>query len=208
MLKAVIFDIDGVLLDSFEANLKFFQNLMVAAGYRPPIREEFVPLFPLPMRDVIRTFAPKAPEDEVQRIWEMGRTRDTLYPFHLLHMSEGAGEVTLALCNIYRLALVTSRVREYIFKNSPLAQFERCFPVVVAAQDTVHHKPHPEPLLLATERLGVKPAEAVYVGDAEVDVEAAHAAGMKVIIFSQNSIPGADACITSFKELPNAISSL
>jgi phosphoglycolate phosphatase-like HAD superfamily hydrolase len=40
MIKAVLFDIDGVLLDSFETNLKFFQDLLTKAGHRPPTREE------------------------------------------------------------------------------------------------------------------------------------------------------------------------
>ena len=40
MIKAVIFDVDGVLLDSFEANFTFYQNLMKAAGYTAPTRKK------------------------------------------------------------------------------------------------------------------------------------------------------------------------
>ncbi len=53
--------------------------------------------------------------------------------------------------------------------------------VLITMEDTVDHKPDPEPLLLAVSRLGGDPARAVYVGDAVVDVEAAKAAGMASI---------------------------
>ena len=39
MIKAVLFDIDGVLLDSFEANFKFYVDLMAVAGYGPPTKD-------------------------------------------------------------------------------------------------------------------------------------------------------------------------
>lgn len=53
--------------------------------------------------------------------------------------------------------------------------------VTVAMEDTASHKPQPEPLLLALERLGARAQDAVYIGDAAVDVLAARAAGMDVI---------------------------
>ena len=51
------------------------------------------------------------------------------------------------------------------------------FDVVVAHEDTESHKPEPEPVLLAVERLGGTPAEAAYVGDSPFDIRAAKAAG-------------------------------
>ena len=52
---------------------------------------------------------------------------------------------------------------------------------VVTAEDTTRHKPGPEPMLHALELLGSTPAEAVYVGDARYDVEAARAAGLAAV---------------------------
>ena len=53
--------------------------------------------------------------------------------------------------------------------------------VLVTLEDTEEHKPDPAPLLLAVERMGCTPAEAVYVGDAVVDVQAARRAGMAAV---------------------------
>ena len=71
MIKAVIFDIDGVLLDSFEANLKFFQDLMIKFGYRPPTREEFPPIFHLNMWDAIEALTKSDSEVEIRKIWDI-----------------------------------------------------------------------------------------------------------------------------------------
>lgn len=53
---------------------------------------------------------------------------------------------------------------------------------VVAGDSTPHSKPHPAPLLAAAAALGLAPGECLYVGDAERDVHAAHAAGMPVLV--------------------------
>ena len=64
---------------------------------------------------------------------------------------------------------------EVTFEVLPL---ERYFETVVTGDDTERHKPDPEPLLLALERLGASPSAAAYVGDSPFDIRAAKAAGM------------------------------
>lgn len=208
MIKAVIFDVDGVLLDSFEANLKFFQDLMIKTGYKPPTREEFPTIFHLSMMDAIRAFTRSTSEEEIKRIWEMGKSREVGYPVNLLTIPEGADEVIETLSKNYLLGIVTSRIRESVYEASQLAKLKRYFQVAVSYEDTINHKPHPEPLLLASKKLSVQPEESVYIGDVENDIKAARAAGMKVIIYSQNSSSNADACTSSFKKLPELIMSL
>ncbi|MBI4135427.1 HAD family hydrolase [Candidatus Uhrbacteria bacterium] len=208
MITAVLFDIDGVLLDSFEANLKFYQDLMQASGYRPPTREEFPELFHLALWDGIKILTKSPDEKEIERIWEMGRTKQVPYQFELLKTPAGAEETIKTLAQSYYLGIVTSRVRENIYSVPSLAALRAYFKVAISYQDTKRHKPDPEPLLLAASRLNAAPENAVYIGDVENDVKAGKAAGMKVIIYSKNAINGADACITSFAELPKYISLL
>ena len=85
---------------------------------------------------------------------------------------------------------------------------QKYFRVAISYQDTINHKPHPEPLLLATKKLKVEPEESVYIGDVENDIKAGKAAGMKVIIYSKNQFSNADLCTSSFKKLPELIASL
>lgn len=208
MIKAVIFDIDGVLLDSFEANLKFFQDLMIKFGYRPPSREEFPLIFHLNMWDAIKALTKSDSEEEIQRIWGAGRDDVVEYPIELLNMPDGAEETIKALNKNYSLGIVTSRIRNSVYEAPQLAKLKGHFKATVAYEDTLRHKPDPEPLLLAVEKLGVKPEESVYVGDVENDIKAAREAGMKAIIYSRDKVDGADAYISSFKELPSVVASL
>ncbi len=208
MTKAVIFDIDGVLLDSFEANLKFYQDLMIKFGYRPPAREEFQQIFHLSMWDTIEALTKSDLEEEIKKIWEAGKDGKIKYPVGLLSMPEGTEEVIKSLSKNYALAIVTNRIRSSVYKAPQLEKLKEWFRVIISYEDTTDHKPHPEPLFLAAKRLGVQPEEAVYIGDVENDVKAAKAAGMRVIIYSQDKIPGADAHTSSFKEIPQLIVSL
>lgn len=81
--------------------------------------------------------------------------------------------------------------------------------VVIAGDTTPHAKPHPAPLLEACRRLGIRPDEAVYVGDDLRDIQAARAAGMPGIAaaygYLGDGVPledwGADACIQTPLEL-------
>lgn len=54
MIKAVIFDIDGVLVDSYEANFQFYTKLFKTAGYTGPSRKDYSYLFHLTMKDLIK----------------------------------------------------------------------------------------------------------------------------------------------------------
>ncbi|MFH1071862.1 MAG: HAD family hydrolase [Nanoarchaeota archaeon] len=208
MIKSVIFDVDGVLLDSFEANLRFFQDLMRKTGYRPPTREEYPALFHLSMLQVIRVLTKSSDEDEVKKIWKMGKSRSVGYHLELLKHPDGMEDVIQELSKTYTLAIVTSRVKGTVFEASRLAKLKRYFKVTITYEDTINHKPHPEPLLLAAKKLKVSPARAVYIGDVENDVLAARAAGMKVITYSRKKFRGANAGTHLFRKLPALISRL
>ena len=157
MIKAVIFDIDGVLLDSFEANLKFFQNLMTRFGYRPPTREEYLTLFHLSMWDVIKQLTGLSSEGDIRKIWEIGKSSEVEYPLALLEIPENTPSIIAAFSKKYLLGIVTNRIKESVYEAPKLAKLQKYFRVVVSYDDTAKHKPHPEPLLLAAQKLGVKP---------------------------------------------------
>ncbi len=208
MIKAVIFDVDGTLLDSFEANLKFFQDLMAAAGYAMLTREQYQVMYHMNMRAVIEMLLQFVSQDEIERVWKLGRSRAVAYPLQLVHMSEGTAETIEILSERYLLGIATSRLKENVYEVSELAALRRYFRVTIGYEDTLEHKPDPAPLLLAAWRLGVSPEESVYVGDAPTDLQAARAAGMKMILYSKHPVAGADAATDSFVRLPEFLVSL
>lgn len=202
MPRAVIFDIDGVLIDSFEASLKFFEDIMRHTGHPLPTAKKFGSVFHMTLRDALREVMGSADEEEVQRVHDISRGRIVPYPVSLIKYPDGMYEVIQELSRAYLLGIVTSRGRAVVYEAPKLAELQSYFKVAVSSEDTEHHKPHPAPLFLAAARLGVAPEECVYVGDAKTDVLAAHAAGMRCIAYSKVPVEGADETTSLFTDLP------
>ncbi|NTW13877.1 MAG: HAD family hydrolase [Candidatus Moranbacteria bacterium] len=207
MIRSVIFDVDGVLLDSFEGNLKFFQDLSRYAGCRPLTREEYAGMVHLSMWDMVKELSGLTSESEIRAIYDIGKNRVVPYPLDLLQVPVDTAQTIETLGSLYLLGIVTSRVRSSVFEAPRLAELESYFKVTVTFEDTENHKPSPDPLLLAVNRLGVRPEESVYVGDTESDVRAARAAGMKIVLYSKTDRYDADAFVPTLGALPDVIAS-
>jgi pyrophosphatase PpaX len=88
-----------------------------------------------------------------------------------------------------KLGIVTAkRHRTVALALDRFAALESSFDVVVAHEDTERHKPDPDPVLLAVEKLGGTPREAAYVGDSPFDIRAAKAAGVFAIAVAWGGI--------------------
>jgi pyrophosphatase PpaX len=95
---------------------------------------------------------------------------------------EFCGDIDIVLARLkergHRLGIVTAKRRstaELAFERVPLGHL---FETIVGGDDTERHKPDPQPLLLAADRMGADPAQTAYVGDSPFDIRAAKAAGM------------------------------
>ncbi len=203
MIKAIIFDVDGVLLDSFEANFELFKNLMLKAEYKIPTREEYRALFHRTLRDTVQILTGLEDETEIKKICDLVEIVDGPSPI----ISSGASETIKILSEKYALAIATSRIKAYAHEP-PLNVLENYFKATVAYEDTENHKPDPEPLILAARQLGTDPAECVYVGDVENDMKAAHAAGMQFILYAKEDINGANVRTSNFADLPDLIQAI
>ena len=208
MIKAILFDVDGVLIDSFEGNLKFSHDLLALAGYGPLTREMYAHMYHLSFADVAREVTQSTSEKEIQRLLKMAQQRVVPFPYHLYKLHIGVASTIRKLAKTYELGLVTSKLKNGIFQYKKLQELQKYFSTVAAYEDTVNHKPHPEPLLFAAKNLNVKPNEVIYIGDLDSDIQAARAAGMKVIIYSKNPFESADACTSVFKEITDIIKKL
>jgi N-acetyl-D-muramate 6-phosphate phosphatase len=196
MIKGVIFDVDGVLLDSLETNLYFFQKLMEDLGYPPPTREQYQAIHFYGMRDVIRELTGLEDEEKIQKIWEYGKTFDDGGP--PAKMPAGSEEIIKSLAQTYKLGIVTSRIQKNTFEGPQLLEIKNLFGAVVSYEDTEKHKPDPEPLLLAVKKLNLKPEECVYIGDAETDMQAGKAAGTATIFYTSGMFSKLPQTITGF----------
>lgn len=198
-LQAVLFDIDGVLVDSKESNAAFLKALVQKAGYPEMPKETLDQKFHTPLKVALRELL-HADEDEVERIIALSSEPGIRQP-HLLSFPDGLQEILEDLAKQYRLGVVTSRMRRGMSEVLELANIHGMFEVLVGYEDVLQPKPHPEPLLVALERLGLSPEVAVYIGDGHSDIDAAHAAGMRSIFLSPHTHEYATMHIQKFNEL-------
>jgi pyrophosphatase PpaX len=171
----VLFDLDGTLIDSGEMIVASFQHAARTVLGRDVPEERIRAAVGGPgLLEQMRAL-------DASRVDELVATyRRHNEPLHAeLQACEGVDDVLARLhARGCRLGVVTAKRRETIRLAFDVLPIEHYFDVVVGSDSTERHKPHPEPLLLALERLGARPDEAAYVGDAPFDVQAAKRAGI------------------------------
>jgi pyrophosphatase PpaX len=87
------------------------------------------------------------------------------------------------------VGVVTSKSREFAQRGLRLCALWEFLDVFVSMDDTSVHKPNPEPLIFALEKLRIAPGHAVYVGDSRHDLQAGRAAGMRTIAALWGPVP-------------------
>ncbi|MEX2028215.1 MAG: HAD-IA family hydrolase [Candidatus Curtissbacteria bacterium] len=207
MIKTIIFDVDGVLLDSKQANITFYKNLLGKFGYKVS-DNQIAPLLNLTMVDAIKTLTKETQLEKIDTIYQ--EAKKFPYPKKLLKLAPYGKETVALLSESYKLAIVTSRIKkglETFFKFSKLKNY---FDVAISFEDFKNPKPNPEPILIALTRLGLKSEEAIYIGDAQTDLESARRAGVAFINYRglTPKVEGAKYAISDFKDLPQVISQI
>lgn len=208
MLKVILFDVDGVLIKTRTADATTYQKMFVAAGYDEPDLSDVQKVEHLPLWEGVKLLLKTDDIDKINRV------RDILLPPEVSHTSfikppDNLHEVIQQLARTYRLGIVTGRFKQgmqELFTAYPFLQ--QYFEQVVTYEDTEEHKPRPEPLLLALQKMDVSPDETVYVGDMGYDIEAADNAGMRSIHLSRKPSAEARAWISDFDQLIEAVTSL
>jgi pyrophosphatase PpaX len=184
--RTVFFDLDGTLIDSAAMILASFRHATRTVLRREIPDQELLAAVGGPgLRAQMEALAP----DRVDELVEVYSEHNIgLHPG--LQACDGILDLLAALKDERRrLGIVTAKRRatlELAFEVLP--ELERFFDVTIAAEDTERHKPHPQPLLTALERLQEEPADAVYVGDSPFDVQSAKAAGMGAIAVAWGAI--------------------
>ncbi|MBI4049595.1 MAG: HAD family hydrolase [Candidatus Doudnabacteria bacterium] len=202
-IKAVIFDIDGVLIDSLGANAEFFAHFFRSIGHRRFSKSKYAEFNHMTMFDIIKNLGPTKSTASVRKLWRAAKKFP--YPFDLVKVPSNAVSTVKSLSRLYRIGVVTSRVRASAADILNRYGFKRFVKVVVGFEDFRHPKPHPQPLRVALRRLKIKPREAVYVGDTETDLLSAKAAGVIAVYFANRKHKLADYHVSSFGQLADIL---
>ncbi len=200
-LRLVIFDCDGVLFDSWRANVAFYDAVLAACG-RPPLDDETLRL--CHTLSSPQLYAHLFPDDPAMQRRVAAAARATAYePFYALMEPVQDLEPTLqCLARHCQLALATNRgttVRGVVERFGLMPYF----PIRFGILDVALPKPAPDLLLACLERASVRPEAAIYVGDTELDRDAARAAGVAYVGVGPAS--GAAVRINGIRELPELL---
>lgn len=202
--RAVLFDWDGTLLNSFGADSRAYLATFRSLNIKWEIEDLDRHYSPNWLRVYRAAGLPRAKWDEAEKLWRRAyrQERPRLMP--------GARQIVRSLHKEFVLGIVSSgnrpRVRRQL-RNFRLAEY---FSACVCNEDAPRRKPHPAPLSLALERIGLDPDECVYVGDTAEDVEMSRRAGVRPIgvlgpfpTAARLRASKPDALLASINELPD-----
>lgn len=190
----VIFDIDGVLVDSYDAHYRSWQRLADATGVTFNERL-FADTFGMTSREIIRTHWPATSHDDASVAELDGRKEAWYREIVSRDFPVMAGAVNLidALVNAdFSIGAGSSGPPENV--ALALAKLGRAsvFTGVVTGMDVKRGKPAPDVFLLCAQKMGRSPADCVVIEDAPAGVRAARAAGMRVVAFASRGRKAAD----------------
>jgi 2-phosphoglycolate phosphatase len=176
--RAVIFDMDGTLADTFPLVVASWNEALRAHAGRDFTAEEVIARFGVPDPEMIRGALPQALWDEaIERYHAHYESAHAMAkPF------EGVTELLESLRRAGRpLGLVTGKGRRAAEISLRALGWGELFGAIITGEDVKAQKPAPDGLSEAARRLGVQPGECVFVGDSPADIGAGHAAGMTTI---------------------------
>jgi beta-phosphoglucomutase family hydrolase len=204
MTKAVLWDLDGVLVDTAPFHFRAWQELFQSLG-KSFAEADFRRTFGLRndaiLRDILGELTPAKVERLAQRKEELyrdkikGRVMAIPGAIELLRCLQQEGR---------KIAIVSSTTRENVRVVLSSLGLEGVFEAVVAEEDAPKGKPDPQGFLVAAEKLGVAAGECVVIEDAPGGVEAARRAGMRCIGVTtsrpRKALSDADLVVDSLRE--------
>ena len=197
-IKAVVFDCDGVMFDTAQANRIFYDDIL--AGFnKPPLNDEhFTNVHMMTVKTAVEYLFPEM--DNHRPVYEMIKSvgYETVVPFML--MEPGLMELLEAIKQAGLVCGVatnrTNTMESVLTEHKLLTSFD----IVVTASDVANTKPFPDQLEKIMGTYALLPRQIVFIGDSIYDKEAAQAAGTWFIAF-KNSVLQADAHAVSMGEV-------
>jgi beta-phosphoglucomutase len=213
VIAALVFDFDGVIVDSEPLHLRAYQEVLEPLGTSLPREEYYARYLGYDDEGVFRAIAAarnwQMDERQVEAlIAEKTRVLDGLLTAGD-HLYPGAAACITRLSSAYPLAIASGALRHEIEAMLQSHDLRRCFRFIVASGDTPAGKPAPDPYRRAAELHGVPPEACLAIEDSRWGIESAKEAGLWCIgitnTYPVQELLGADAIITSLDELTQGL---
>ncbi len=210
MIKGVIFDFDGVIIDSNKiANKIFLKLIRKNLGIEEDLNE-FTKMVGLRFEQRIKLIGEKfninISEETLNNIMEDGRKEYREIHLEQVFMFPGAKELIHKLHkNNYKIALGTNGSRQPVLQKLDHLDIKKYFSSIVTADDVINLKPDSEMFLKNAEELDIKAKECIVIEDSITGINAAKKAGIKVIAvettLSKEQLQEADWVVESIKDI-------
>ncbi|WGF38960.1 HAD family hydrolase [Lysinibacillus capsici] len=175
MLRAIIFDVDGTILDTEQAILQSLQRILREETQQDYPFEALRFALGIPGKDALQ----RLNVDDIEAVHQKWSAA-VLDFSHEVAVFESLEEVIQHLATKpLQMGIVTSKTAQEVVDEFEPFGLSEYFQHIVSASDTEKHKPHPEPLLKCLDALQVAPEEAIYIGDSIYDFQCAKQAGAK-----------------------------
>jgi len=207
MIQGVIFDMDGVIIDSHPVHLDAWRKFLATVGKSVSSEELGFILEGRRREDILRHFLGHLPAAKVA---EYGRQKDLFFQqnFQNVKLIPGVDELLANLATLgLQTAVATSASAGRTWGTLRRLGLDKEFVVIVTGDDVTAGKPDPEIYMLAAERMNLAPQHLLVLEDAPCGVQAAKSAGMKCIGVSTNGRAellrqcGAEFVIPDFRSL-------
>lgn len=185
MIKGILFDLDGTLVDTNELIINSFQYVFKQFLGICVEREEILDFFGEPLYATMKRYGGDKWEELTKFYMEYNMRVHDVYTRHIDGALEG---VKLFKEKGYKLAIVTSKRRRAAIRGLEFGKMLEYMDAIVTPEDTKLHKPNPEPIYKACDILRLNPNECIMVGDSSYDILCGKNAGIKTALVSYSML--------------------
>lgn len=177
-MKALLFDIDGTLLDTREFILQTYERVL--KKHNGPVFERSELIKHVGGGSLITNYPKILPGMDVQILMQDHKDIHAEL-LHLIVSYKDVHDVLTTLKKKYKVAAVTGRTKKSAYTNMKNHGLTDYFEFITTAEDVKNPKPDPEGIIQALSFFKIQPHEALMIGDADSDIEAGKRAGVKTV---------------------------
>ena len=207
-VDAVLFDLDGTILDSIGIYFQIIETVFARLELHMPTREMIIDAAKTGEFEWALVFPEKSKvelDDLLKRTHQItAEIYPKLFGGNLRLVPKAKETLEIILQKGIRVGVVTSTPRQNMTLKMPALEgfgIKDLLEVIIAADDAPLKKPAPDPLLMGARKLDVSPAQCMYVGDSRTDIQAGKAAGMLTV----GVLTGIDDLKALQQEEPDAV---